>query len=514
MLNRLPIIAVFAALALSPQARAQEAPAPPGYTPSTITVNARIVVLDVVVTDKKGNLIHREDLKQDDFKVFEDTVPQELRSFESPGKHRMPAYDRPIVTSAADLNKIGDAPVTIIVLDELNMTFQNASFSRQMAEKYLKTQPAVLKQPTVLMVASNVKFQQIHDYTQDRDALIDAVHKHMPEYPWAMMTSGSKGSGAVERMAQNLSALQQIAQASTGTTGRKNLIWIGNGFPGANFLNLPEDEAETISAAYKRCVDRLLAARITMFTINPTPAGTLTANDLLDDNSDEPNPDPLEAGKVSFASFATDTGGVAYRGRNDLDNVIGEGIERGREYYSMSYAPTNKSEVPGAYRGIKILMKDPNLRAVTRSGYYIDTAAEANPMLDTSMKPKQQKANLEMDLSSALLSTVAYNGLEVKAEKSGDGEYTIHVADKGITWSDPGPNGEQHQEATVAAGWYDAKGKLIGHVAKELLAPRGANNDGATFKLPVVLTGAPVRLRIVVRDAAGARMGTADITQF
>ena len=119
-----------------------------------------------------------------------------------------------------------------------------------------------------------------------------------------------------------------------------------------------------------------------------------------------------------------------------------------------------------------------------------------------------------MDLSSALLTTVAYDGLAVTAEKSGDDEYTVHVAEKGISWSDPAPNGEQHEEATVAAGWYDAKGKLMGHVARELVSKRGGVNGGATFTLPVVLTGAPVRLRIVVRDAVGARIGTVDVTKF
>jgi VWFA-related protein len=491
---------------------------PNGYQTGTIKVTAREVILDVVVTDKKGNLIHREDLKQDDFKIFEDAVPQTIRSFESPGKHRMPTYDKPVVNSAADLKKIGDAPVTILVLDELNSTFQDSSFVRQQMVKYLQAQPAILKQPTVLMVAMNTKFQQMHDYTQDRDVLIDTVKKHMPEYPWAMMGSGKGGAGAVERMAQNLAALQQIAQASTGTPGRKNLIWIGNGFPSADLVGMPQDEADTITAAYKRCIDRLLAARITMFTINPTADTTVTVEaddpEDLDSTGDEGGPDPLGEGAVSFSSFATDSGGIAYMGRNDLNNVIEEGIERGAEYYTLSYSPTNKSDEKADYRSIKIVMKDPNLRAVTRAGYYPETAAEMNPAIDKDMKPKQVKANLQLDLSSALTSTISYNGLDVDAKKTAKDEYTIHVAEKGISWSDPGPNGEQHEEATVAAGWYDAKGKLIGHVARELTFPRAGANDGATFKLPVALTGSPVRLRIVVRDALGARMGTVDITKF
>ena len=478
-------------------------------------MKARIVVLDVVVLDKKGKLVMRNDLKPEDFKIYEDGQLQTIRSFEAPSLHRMPQTDTPVVNSAADLKKIGDAPVTILVIDELNSTFQDSAFSRQMMVKYLQSQPAVLKQPTVLMVAMNTTFQQLHDYTQDRDVLIDIVKKHIPEYPWAMMGSGNSGPGAVERMAQNLAALQQIAQASSGTPGRKNLIWVGNGFPSANLVGMPQDEADIIEAAYRKCTDRLMAARVTMFTINPTADTPVTveADDTadLDSAGDEGGPDPMGQGAVSFSSFAADTGGIAYMGRNDLNHVMDEGIARGQEYYTMSYTPTNTSEAAAKFRSIKIVMADKSLRALTRDGYYPETAADINPVLDKQMNQKQVKANLQLDISGALTTQISYNGLGVKATKSGEDEYTLTVTGNGVAWSDPGPNGEQHEEATVAAGWYDAKNKLLGHVTREQLCTRPAGNGGCAYKLPVKLTGKPVRLRFVVRDALNGHMGTADV---
>jgi hypothetical protein len=216
-------------------------------------------------------------------------------------------------------------------------------------------------------------------------------------------------------------------------------------------------------------------------------------------------------GAVSFASFAADTGGIAYMGRNDLNHVMDEGIARGQEYYTMSYSPTNKTEVAAKFRSIKIVMADKNLRALTRDGYYPESAAELNPSIDKEMNQKQVKANLQLDISGALTTQISYNGLDVKATKSGADEYTLTVTGNGIGWTDPGPNGEQHEEATVVAGWYDAKDKLLGHVAREELCPRPAGNEGCTFKLPVTLTGKAVRLRFLVRDALNGRMGTADV---
>src|ERR1700755_2572370 len=59
----------------------------PGST-ATLTVNARLVVLDVVVTDKKG--VPVTDLKREDFQITEDCKPQVLKSFERPESNRLP----------------------------------------------------------------------------------------------------------------------------------------------------------------------------------------------------------------------------------------------------------------------------------------------------------------------------------------------------------------------------------------------------------------------------------------
>src|SRR5260370_30126872 len=101
------------------------------------------------------------------------------------------------------------------------------------------------------------------------------------------------------------------------------------------------------------------------------------------------------------------------------------------------------------------------LHATTRAGYYPETVADLNPVLDKSMSAKQVAANLKLDLSAALTTTISYNGLSVTAAKSANGTYVIQVAAQGIGWSDPGADGAQHTEATGSPGWYDSKGKLL-----------------------------------------------------
>ena len=148
MLNLMPravaIAVLLSAVATQAAPYSQDNAAVQAPSTQTLKVTTRIVVLDVVVTDKKGNLVPRE-LTRDDFTVLEDGQQQAIRSFEAPKDHRMPVSGEAIVNSAADLKKIGDAPVTILVLDELNSRFEDMSFSRQMMVKYLQAQPAVLK---------------------------------------------------------------------------------------------------------------------------------------------------------------------------------------------------------------------------------------------------------------------------------------------------------------------------------------------------------------------------------
>src|SRR5258707_1061779 len=54
----------------------------------TITRNARLVILDMVVTDAKGNVII--DLRKDDFNVTEMNEPQTVLNFEPAGAHTIP----------------------------------------------------------------------------------------------------------------------------------------------------------------------------------------------------------------------------------------------------------------------------------------------------------------------------------------------------------------------------------------------------------------------------------------
>src|ERR1700722_12038577 len=73
-------LAAAAACLLMVPAPAQEpAPTEPADSHMIIRSDTRLVLVDTVVTDKKGNYVH--DLTQKDFEVYEDNKKQNVTSF-------------------------------------------------------------------------------------------------------------------------------------------------------------------------------------------------------------------------------------------------------------------------------------------------------------------------------------------------------------------------------------------------------------------------------------------------
>src|SRR5512142_173956 len=71
---------IVLAFSSTPLVRAQEASAQaPANLPPTIKAETRLVLVDTVVTDKKGNYV--KDLAMKDFRVWEDNKEQSLKSF-------------------------------------------------------------------------------------------------------------------------------------------------------------------------------------------------------------------------------------------------------------------------------------------------------------------------------------------------------------------------------------------------------------------------------------------------
>jgi len=507
------LVGVMATAAQSP-VPTDHPPAEPDMT--TLHVASRLVVLDVVVVDKAGHPV--SDLDRSQFSITEDKVPQTLRSFDPPLGHTMPgARDaHMIVHGTADLAKIGNAPVNILVFDELNTKWDETAYARLQMEKFLKTQPEVLTVPTLLVAAGDSRFVVLHDYTQSRAELLESIRTYFPRYPWQMMRGGG-GNSRIERMEQTLGTLSQIAESSRGTPGRKNVIWAGSGYPSIDTTNLIGDDQEKLMTVIRLVTDRMLAARVTLYVVDPAGVQSSTQDSgeagddgsFIDTGGSSLGP---YVGKLEFSTFATATGGEIFSNRNDVDYAIGRGIKEGGVYYTLSYVPTSPIEEKQQYRQIHVKLKDPSLRAFTRDGYF-SVAAPVAPVPSPEEKPSME---LQFDLVSAARTRLVYNGLNVEAHRIADG-YVLLVRTKDLHWVEQ-PDKSRLTEVTVMAVFFNAKDKKLQSNVMELKEKVGKggqlnSKSEIALKFPVQLPGKTARIRFVVRDAATGILGTADVKE-
>ena len=117
------IFLVAAAIAAGGAARAQDSNAQaPAGTP-VIKSETREVLVDAVVTDKKGQYIH--DLEQKDFKVWEDNKEQKITSFSFEADPKSPNNNQ--------------KHYLVLLFDNATMSFSDQAYARQAATKFIDT---------------------------------------------------------------------------------------------------------------------------------------------------------------------------------------------------------------------------------------------------------------------------------------------------------------------------------------------------------------------------------------
>ncbi len=471
-------------------------------TPPTLRISSRLVILDLVVEDARGNIV--PNLKREDFHVTEAGEPQTILNFDTNGAHAVPASVT--IHSTQELDQLApQAPVNIILLDEFNTRFEDMAFARYSLKKYLSRQPGQLSTPTMLIAVSLQKFEVLHDYTQNKDEILSALDHHFAVYPWQV----HQGGWLAERYGTAFESLRRVAEAVVGHQGPKNMIWIGRGFPSLSFVNMQVDTQNRVENAVQDCVNRLRDARVTLYTIDP--AGVQVNNTYNTWGSDATAVDPF-GGNYEFDKLAHATGGRTLYGRNDVDMEIGTAIRDGSSAYSLSYRPTTAVDNPQKFRKIVVTVDRPGVKVYTREGYYL----QRRP---AQVNPDNPSGRLIADLISADTSTMNYDGVALRLENSAakPDDYVIHVDPRSLSWSPATETDPRRTEIVLMVSTYDKKGKEIKRTAQvmKFAAPRTEPPTGRIDRgigVPYTLPPDPkaVRVRFTVRVSASGRIGTAD----
>jgi VWFA-related protein len=406
----------------------------------TLRTNTRLVVVDVVATDSKGQPV--PDLKASDFTVLEDGKPQKISgfNFEHSGASsaRTVQIQLPpsVVTNAP---KFQSNSLNVILFDVANGDFTEHVYARDQLLKFLNG--AALDRP-VAIFALQSQLKLLHDFSTDNKALSETVAKYRP--PARLNNSESMESRASafstrgdyhtsERDIENtLNQLNVLAKILAGYPGRKNLIWLSESFPltlfpeTVNQMNIGGQDLrsagtpgtnqnlqtsapfKTYAALIKKVSDSLMSAQVAVY---PVDAGAVGKDDHL-------------ASQHTMDNMAESTGGKAFKNSNDLVLGLRNGIEDGSTYYTLTYYPENKNW-DGQFRRIQVKSNRTNMSLRYREGYYAVDPEKINKE-DSDAVAENFSRLLELDAPTAT-QVVFQAQVQPPSEKNKKVVVTFHV---------------------------------------------------------------------------------------
>jgi len=387
-------------LTLAALAQPQQPPVAP-----TLKVYSRETIVDVTVTDAKGNPVHG--LTQADFTVKEYNKPQPIRSFQEFSAHPSDDQDQPSLPANTYTNRqpppASDA-VNVFLLDFLNsapdippdvyngpqlnenglaplaVALKRQHQMKVDAIKYLHGMPAGTRVALLGMFQPG-SLHVLQGVTSDPAVLsasIDATQygtqaiANNPE-SWCSQQEGRNRS--------TLESFTQIAADLAAIKGKKNLIWFNVGL--ATITDPAQrppcltDYSKDLQKAYAL----LAAAQVTVFPVSVRGV--------------EMPSSAVSAAWLSMESVAEATGGAAYYNSNDVAGLVAQAVDKGAHYYTISYVPPGQ-KYDYSHHSIHIALDKvdkPGLHLVYRQSYDAVDPATIKPTPGLTLAPPEPTAD-------------------------------------------------------------------------------------------------------------------------
>jgi VWFA-related protein len=302
-----------------PKKKTEDAPPPPPIAPKraedipdySLKVNVPLVNVDVLVTTKDGQFV--PGLKQDNFRVVEDGVPQNVTHF-----------------------TVSKAPITAVLLVEFAST--NYVFLRDALIASYTFARTLTKEDWVAVSYYDMQPHILVDFTQDKNAVYGALNQ--------LRIPGFSETNLFDALYDTLDRLDRVE-------GKKYIILVTTGVDTFSKLTL-----DKIMKKIKETKD---------VTIFPISVGWILRERYEAQGRAAPHGMGIPVGQMDYLqadnemrTFAAMTGGRAYFPRFQAEygedfEAIGQDI---RNQYTISYSPTN-SKLDGTYRKLKVQLVAP-----------------------------------------------------------------------------------------------------------------------------------------------------------
>lgn len=284
----------------------------------TIKAEVTLVNLFATVRDKNKRVI--TDLKQDDFKIFEDGHEEKISFF----------------------SKEMTMPITLGLLLDTSGSEQNMLGAIQGAgSRFLRR--VMRKGDEALIMSFDSDVDLLSDFTDDRGILDRAINKARINIPGGGYIGGNPGpigSGNITGTALYDAVYLACGEKLNGEAGRKAIVIVTDAQDEGSKVKLEE----AIEAAQRTdtVIHILLVA------------------------------DPRFGGNGGVARKMTEeTGGrvIYVNSEKKLEEAFDQISEELRSQYTLGYYPTNNAR-DGKFRKIRVDIENKDLKALTRRGYY------------------------------------------------------------------------------------------------------------------------------------------------
>jgi VWFA-related protein len=540
--------ALRAAAAQAPTPSATPSAAPMRLEGPVVRVTVGLVQIDAVVTDREGRQV--TDLGPADFVVREGGQEQQILHLSYVSLAAPPeAASKPGTVEAA-----GAAPVArpvgrtlTLVVDDINVSWEGMSRLREALHRYLDQRLA----PTdrVAIVRTGGSTAAMEQFTSDlhrlhaavdalrynrmgtgQTAAVAALDSQMPfgGGPNGLSPSGrqmGQGQEDLDRFRAELlhvgtlATLRWVVQGLAPLPGRKPVVVFSDGFKGFDWK-----DGGRVAAQLQALTDEANRASVVLYTVDTR--GLTTDAVRAEDNVGYLRSDGLQnlpgerirarfEAEESLSYMAVRTGGLMIKGSNDPGRGLERVLEDQQGYYVIGYSPPASffDASPGkpTFHKLALSVRRPGLRVRSRAGFY------GIPDAATPMGDESRAARLTAALRSPFAAAdvrVRLQALFLDDEKAGPSlRAMLRIDGRDLSFADTAEGGRQAVLDVVAVtldagGVVDRKDQTFTIRAK--VAPASAADTALfyTVDLPVKKAG-PYQFRVVVRDVATGRMGSA-----
>ncbi len=362
---RMTAIALIALCGLGRAATAQgnsQTKDPQGQFQGKVNVNE--VLLDVLVTDTKGNVI--VGLDKNDFVVKENGNPVDLTGVTFYSNRRLLESNPTLAKKGVSVDQGTEDRYFILFFQDQKEVAQEAPrlLSQQLeAAKRARgwVDGEMLANDWVAVVSYDTRLKVQQDFTHDRKALVaaigDAVKAKDPEGNYPSRIDASKGPSLLaglpkgqelrDKTPKIYDALQAIARSAGNIRGRKNLLLFTYGLPAneTTFGQFVPDKRYFLPT-----VEALNANNVAVYSLDLTPQAVQhTLSDSLNKISD-------------------DTGGRYFYNITNFSTPLDQIAKENNGYYLLSYQneqPAGKS----GFQNVTVTTTNREFRVKARKGY-------------------------------------------------------------------------------------------------------------------------------------------------